>query len=363
MDGRENPAGPDIAGIRGMSWKLVPASRFVEYAQDWQALHAAGAASPLLAADFVLPLLEHFGGGAELLAIRRRDGATDAMAVLAPNGRARWQTFQPAQAPLGIWLQRPGLDTAALAHELMRVLPGTPLLVGVSQCDPDLFPRPPGGGYVQTLDYIDTARISVLGSFEQYWQARGKNLRTNLKKQRARLEREGIVPHLEVVRASAAVAAAVADYGNLESAGWKAREGTAVQADNAQGRFYRAMLEQFCRRGAGSIYRYWFGPRLVACDLCIEGPDSIVVLKTTYDETVPQSLSPTLLMREEACRRLFDEGRFARIEFYGKVMEWHLRWTDEVRTLYHLNTYRWPLLRAVHRRLQERTVRNVFMES
>jgi hypothetical protein len=29
-------------------------------------------------------------------------------------------------------------------------------------------------------------------------------------------------------------------------------------------------------------------------------------------------------------------------------MEWHLRWTDEVRTMYHVNHYRWPVLRRLH---------------
>jgi CelD/BcsL family acetyltransferase involved in cellulose biosynthesis len=337
-----------------MKWTFTPAGRFAEQAEEWARLHGEGPASPLLAPDFVLPLLEHFGAGGEVLATCREDGRTLAMAVLVSNGRARWQTFQPAQAPLGIWLQRPGIDTTALSAALVRALPGFTLVAGLTQCDPELYCRPADGGQVQALDYILTARISVHGSFEQYWEGRGKNLRANLKKQRARLQRDGIVPRLEVLRAPEAVAAAVADYGRLESTGWKAESGTAVHADNAQGRFYRSMLEAFCRRGAGSIYRYWFDGQLVASDLCIEGPDCIVILKTAYAESVDKSLSPTLLMREEETRRLFDEGRFRRIEFYGKVMEWHLRWTDEVRTLYHLNTYRWPVLRTWHRKLHAR---------
>ena len=337
-----------------MKWHVVPASRFAGHIEEWTRLHREGPASPLLAADFVLPLLEHFATGGELLAICRQDGQTLAMAVLAPGGRARWQTFQPAQAPVGIWLQGPGLDSAALGAALVRALPGFALVLGLTQCDPELYPRPPDAGCAQTLDYILTARISARGDFAQYWEGRGKNLRSNLKKQRARLEREGIAPRLEVLRAPEAVAAAVADYGNMESTGWKAGGGTAVHADNAQGRFYRDMLQAFCSRGAGSIYRYWFGERLVASDLCIEGPDCIVVLKTAYDESVDKALSPTLLMREEETRHLFEQGRVKRIEFYGKVMEWHLRWTDEVRTLYHLNTYRWPALRSWHRRLQAR---------
>jgi hypothetical protein len=29
-------------------------------------------------------------------------------------------------------------------------------------------------------------------------------------------------------------------------------------------------------------------------------------------------------------------------------MEWHTRWTDEIRTMYHLNGYRWPWLGRLH---------------
>jgi len=72
------------------------------------------------------------------------------------------------------------------------------------------------------------------------------------------------------------------------------------------------------------------------------------VLKTAYDEALGRQFSPALLMREEACRSLFDAGDIERIEFYGRVMEWHLRWTGEVRTMYHLNAYRWPGLARLH---------------
>ena len=233
-----------------MSWTLVPAARFREHLGQWSALHAVGPASPLLAPDFVEPLLREFGTGAELLAIH---GGGAAMALVTPRGPMRWQTFQPAQAPIGLWLQADGADQPALAASLARALPGFALVLGVTQCDPELVPRPADGGRAQTLDYIQTARITVAGSFDDYWQGRGKNLRSNLKKQRTRLEREGVALRLEVVRTPDAVAAAVADYGRLESAGWKSGSGTAVHADNAQGRFHRGMLEAFCARGASSI--------------------------------------------------------------------------------------------------------------
>jgi CelD/BcsL family acetyltransferase involved in cellulose biosynthesis len=337
-----------------MNWTVIPASRFAEQVRRWQQLNEACAAHALLAADFVEPLIAQFGSGRELLAWCEMDGATVAMAIVAPAGRGSWVTFQPAQAPIGLWLQQPGMDIERLAQGLMRALPGFPLVLGVTQLDPMLLPRPADSGSLRTLDYIDTARVAISGSFDEYWNGRGKNLRANLKKQRARLAKDGVAPRLVVSRDASEVADAVADYGRLESSGWKASGGTAVHASNAQGRYYRAMLESFCRRGAGSIYRYYLGEQLVAMDLCVEDKDSIVVLKTSYDESVPNSLSPTMLMREEACRRLFDEQRFKRIEFYGRVMEWHLRWTEDVRTMYHVNCYRWPGLGRLHMLLEAR---------
>jgi hypothetical protein len=227
-------------------------------------------------------------------------------------------------------------------------------MLGVTECDPMLMARPAddGNAGVRSFDYIDTARITLAGSFDDYWNARGKNLRSNLKKQRNRLRQDGVGTRLEVVRSADQMAAAVADYGRLETSGWKAAQGTAVAADNDQGRYYRLMLEALARRGAASVYRYWLdrpdGACLAAMDLCVEGGGCIVILKTAYDEALSPQLSPALLMREEETRALFDAGAFERIEFYGRVMEWHTRWTGEVRTLYHMNGYRWPLLARLH---------------
>jgi len=331
-----------------MKWRTAPAAQLAAFARQWEDLHRMAAASPLLAFDFVAPLLEQFGSGRERLAVCERDGAVLAMAIVTPARRGSWTTFQPAQAPVGLWLQRPGLELEALLAALLRALPGLPLVFGLTQMDPALMPRPAATARLATLDYIDTAWVPLAGGFDDYWQARGKNLRSNLKKQRARLEKEGVALSLRVSRDPADMAQAVADYARLESSGWKEGCGTAVHADDAQGRYYRAMLEALCRRGAGRVYRYYFGERLVAMDLCIEDGEIIVVLKTAYDESVPKQLSPTLLMREEAVRTLFEEERLRRIEFYGRVMEWHLRWTEQVRTMYHVNYYRWPGLRRLH---------------
>lgn len=51
-----------------------------------------------------------------------------------------------------------------------------------------------------------------------------------------------------------------------------------------------------------------------------------------------------MLMRYDAFSEIFNEEHFKYIEFYGKVMEWHTRWSDEIRQMYHINCSRLPFI-------------------
>ena len=140
------------------------------------------------------PLLREFGTGHELLAIHESGHKIDVMAIVVSSGRGAWQTFQPSQLPLGAWVMRSGAELGELLEALLRKLPGFTLNFGITQVDPRLLERPADGASVRTLDYIQTAWIAIEGTFDAYWESRGKNLRQNVAKQRRRLEAEGIVP-------------------------------------------------------------------------------------------------------------------------------------------------------------------------
>lgn len=326
-----------------MPWSVVPAAEFPRHEAEWNCLNAARGDVPFLQAAFLAPLLAEFGDPRVQLA-RCVDGKdTIAMTLVTRKSAFEWETWQPSQLPLGPWVMRAGEDIAPLARSLLRALPGLALALGVTQLDPMLVPRPAAAAGVATLDYIDTGWIAIEGTFDDYWESRGKNLRTNMRKQRKKLQTDGEAAGLETVATAEGMAEAVAAYGALESAGWKAALGTAIHPDNAQGRFYRAMLENFARNDAARVYRYRFGAREVASDLCIASATMLVVLKTTYDESI-RTLSPASLMREEAMAAIFAEGRVPRVEFYGKMMDWHTHWTKDTRTLYHLSCYRWSWL-------------------
>jgi hypothetical protein len=328
-----------------LQWSVHPVARYGEFAAAWDRINDASAGPPVLSSLFIGHLLRVFGMQCLRLGVLGDPGQEQALCILSSTRPGVWHTWQPSQAPLGAWVMQRGLQYADLLENLMRALPGLPLLVAVTQQDPVVHERPPHTARLRTVDYIDTSWIDVQGPFDAYWKARGSQLRQNMRTQRTRLARDRMTASLEVVTSPELVASAIDDFGRLESAGWKGAEGTAVHPANDQGRFYRAMLEDFCRTGAGRIFLYRFGDRVVAVDLCIESRDVQVGLKTTYDESL-KGLSPSSLLRQEAYRQIFEEGRIRRIEFYGRRMDWHKRWTERSRTLYHVNFYRSALVAA-----------------
>ena len=326
------------------------ADNLVDHADDWDRLNACTVGLPILDAAFFQESLRQFGDGGETLVLGRAGGGLVAAGILIKQGAASWTTFQPSQAPMGAWLMMPHLDVVDVCSSLQHALPSLCLLLGISQQDPKYLDRPASVRGVQTLDYIKTACIPFDGTFAEYWSKRGRNLRQNLKRQRNRLTREKVEIRLEMIEDAGIIGAAVDDYGEIESKGWKGEKGTALHGTNAQGRFYRAVFERLAAKGEALVYRYWYDDNLVASDLCVRRDGILIILKTAHDEEFGKT-SPTHLMRQEYFEQLFEDGGVRSVEFYGKLMDWHTKWSEDIRRMYHINSYRWPVLATIRSRL------------
>lgn len=322
-----------------MTWRFLPATEFASVAQNWDALNEVAGGIPFLESACVQAALTNFGTGREIVALHEDRGCVTKALILKSAGIARWHTFQPSQLPLGSFLQVQGANLNEAAPELIRSLPGTALVIGLTQLDPVMVPRPAEGATLSALDYIKTAWVELNDDFDSYWASRGKNLRDNVKKLTKKVAADGITVRLEQLTTPGDMRSAIADYARLETAGWKRAIGTAVAMDTAQGRFYVDMMERMAARGQARVYRYFFNDTVVTMDLCVDRGGTMVVLKTAYDEQFAK-LSPATLMREQIFRDLFAERRIRRVEFYGPLMEWHTRWTELSRTLYHANLFR-----------------------
>ena len=83
---------------------MRPISELATHADDWQALNRACSDTPLLDRRFVDPLLREFASGREVIASFRRGESLVAMGIFTRANRFTYQTLQPSNAPLGLWL-------------------------------------------------------------------------------------------------------------------------------------------------------------------------------------------------------------------------------------------------------------------
>lgn len=334
-----------------MNWKTEPFDPDNRRQREaWRELAERTGSSAVLLPEFVFTCAETLGHPGLRLA---RCGSLDlpkALAIVDLDDPLRPEAFVAPQMPLGAWLQAPGTRLVDACDALVRHMP-LALQFSIRQIDPYFVERPAAGARLDTIDYIQTAWVELSGSFDDYWAARGKNLRANMKKQRNRLLKDGIATRMEVLMLPHDMDRAVAEYAALESRGWKAGEGTAVSEEHPQFEFYKRMLLRFALQGKARVYRYFFDEALVACELCICHNEEMVILKTTHDESV-QPFSPASLLREEMFAALFREGEIGRVEFYGPLKDWHTRWTERVRGIYHVNFYRNALAGAAVRALR-----------
>lgn len=337
-------------------WQNLPARTLAGdpmLEQAWDKLNTHRGGLPILGRSAVALALEHFGSGKERLLVGRQAGKIVAMLILRPQGRLRWITFQPSQMPLGAWVADQSLSPTELARSLCRGPLGFCLSVSFTQIDPVLSLRETDTSDSETSDYIETGWIDIIGGFEDYWAARGKNLRQNMRKQRNKLATEGIETRMRVLCEVYDIAGAIERYGLMESKGWKSDQGTAIHLDNTQGRYYRTLLEDAARRGEAIVCEYLFNDRTVAMNLGLLRDGVLIVLKTTYDETIPSTFSPAFLLRQDELEQIFGEGKIRRVEYYGRLMDWHTKLTDNKRTLFHLTAFRFPLVkRLAHWRRQ-----------
>lgn len=332
---RAEHAGPaDAAPAR---WRVLPLNRSLgEHRAVWDRLNDERFGShPMLTADFVDGLLSHFGRGDEQLCVLGNLHSPEAMGIYRRDGAGRWSSFLPSQAQIAPALIADGRQLERLPESL----PGTAWQVDHLGIDPLLCILPVSRRLTMRWHRALTMRIALEGGFDAYWSARPDELRQNLRRCEDRaLAEDGPVRH---VRYSSPedVGKAVDRYGELESRGWKGRQGTALHPDNGQGRFYRELLQHRASSGGAEVHELWIGERLAASRLLAVGRACIVALKTTYDESMPK-LAPGRLLMRTVIADVFERHAGKSFEFYTDVNRDQAAWATNLRPIRNVRQYR-----------------------
>lgn len=338
-----------------MTWSFRPALKNFEAARgDWDSLNHSQYDHILLDSGFVAPLLRHFGSGDVLLGTNT-SSLRPGMLLVTRKALGIWETFQPSQAPIGLFVAGSRDDASKFFPDILRRLPGPAVQLAILQQDSAFGALSPNlaDSQLEAVQFAETAGLTVQGTFEKYWAERNDDLRRNMMRRIRRLEKQGSQLELSTLTEPGDVAEAIREYGRMEAQGWKGRNGTAISEDNDQAHFYRDVMEYFCARGEGYIYRVHLDGRLIGSELYIMRNGMLVGLKTTFDESL-RELSPGFLMKYLIIRQVFAEAKANTIEFYGPVKDWHGKWATHVRPLFHFNyfRYRWVRnLRAIVKRV------------
>lgn len=328
-----------------MSWELRPAREaFPEFAAEWDRLNKTLYAShPMFDSRFIGPLLEHFGSGDEILCLHRSGASIDGALIVRPLGKGRWALFMPAQTQAGALM----IENARVLDTLPRALPGYAWSLDLLSVDPLYAPSWAGLDLPQIVTpHALTMAVSLDGDFAGYWQTRPKNLIKNIRRYQKRAEDSAGKFSLVHITDPTEIAKALVRYGELESAGWKGKEGTAIAADNAQGRFYLDMLLRFAGSGQGFVMELHTGERLIASRLFIGHERMWIILKTTYDET--QSIyAPGRLLLHDVLKEAFATMPGGAVEFYTNASRDQAEWATSLRPIPHRQIVRNDLFAAL----------------
>jgi CelD/BcsL family acetyltransferase involved in cellulose biosynthesis len=331
-----------------VTWTLHESvESFDRFRAAWDQLDNAQFRShPLLASGFVAALVKHFGAPGDVLALHTEGATPDSMMILRRRRLGVWSTFLPSQTPLAPAMVAANRDL----HDLLSRLPGINIALELLCQDPLYvdIPQLAGSSPADVSTHVTTVSVALDGSFADYWQQRDAKLRENMRRYLRRAESAGSSLRLDLIISKPALLDALARFGEMESAGWKGRNGTAIHPDNAQGRFYADVFCDLAESSQVRMYELRLGEALLASQIAINNRHSLVLLKTTYDET-RSNMAPGRLLLQLLIEREFNQHDFRTIEFYTKAGPEDIKWCTDSRHILHVVVFRSRAVKELNR--------------
>ncbi len=330
-----------------MTWSVFPIAHSLgDFVAEWDALnHRYYGGHPYMDSRFVEALLNHFATGDEHLCVHRSGHSVDAMIILRRIRPGVWRQFSPSQRQVSpTLLRRPEFLDA-----LYGQLPGIALVIELMNEDPDFSPAEffENKPCWRSTMSAETISVALNGQFDTYWNGRPRKLVQNLRRYQRRVEQEFGSAALRVLAHEDDMADAVARFGQLESNGWKGKQGSAVHADNIQGSFYTQVMRDLSGTGQAEVLEYWLGDQLAASRLVIRNGSMSVMLKTAYNEAM-STFAPGRLLLKELLGREFGGGFQRKVEFYTNATQDQKAWATDHRLICHITFFRFAWLASLY---------------
>jgi hypothetical protein len=321
------------------------------YKEAWDRLNAElYASNPYFDSNFIEPLLAYFATGKERLCVHRRGADVDGLVIISPYNLGKWSLFLQDQVQIAPILLRCPENLKSLLYSLRGFSLGLDLPCQDSMYSP--LPDALESLLWKPVPHAHTISVSLNGNFEEYFASRSKGFRYNIKRRFKKVKEAGVTIRIKRVTEFEEMQAAVSRFGNIETMGWKGVSGTAVHADNIQGKFYTDVMKNFAKLGKACIYELYFDNTLVAMELCIASSHMLILLKTTHDES-QSSFSPGRLLLYLLLEDQFLTKWVKKVEFYTNADINELAWATHDRWINHYLLFRNKHIRLIYKKIKQ----------
>lgn len=161
--------------------------------------------------------------------------------------------------------------------------------------------------------------------------------RSDLRRARRHAEKLGPVETAIVTPTPAQLPQLLEEAFQVEAAGWKGAQGTALAADPVRGAFFRRYAEQACAKGILRMCLLRIAGQPAAAQIAIESGARFDLLRAGYHEQFSRC-SPGMLLTVESIRYAARRG-LRSYEFNGDVEPWTRVWTGHEHACCSLRAY------------------------
>jgi len=327
-----------------LEWQVIPLEYYGnELWAEWQRLfHLYHSHNPMLDPRFVSTLVEYYPENIHV-ALGKEGDEISAIVLLEKISLGQWKNYMPSQSQVALILVKPSIDINF--HGLSTAL-------GFGEIKLDFFSLDPQEhnvliNHVKHLqNYALNIKVYITGDFLSYWQSRAKRLQKDIKRSLKRLEKDKKIVTHQWIKSAEGIEAAVDRYGMLEMKGWKGKRGTALHPGNTQGQFYCSLLHNYAENHQALVFESYIDEQLVAARLCIFSEATLIILKTTYDESYRRYALGNL-NRYKLIEYLFETRLCKSVDFYTNASKEQLYWSTEQRSMYNATCYRNTMVEGI----------------
>jgi CelD/BcsL family acetyltransferase involved in cellulose biosynthesis len=174
---------------------------------------------------------------------------------------------------------------------------GSPTLKALQAAAPDRL-------RCQPLGLVSSPYMSVTGSWDAFWAGTSQRFKKTLRSVRNRLDKAGRV-EIEEHRTVALNSPVFQDLLDVSRRSWKGPRRLAIATMPRMVEFFRQLTERASAQGWLRLWVLRLDGRAVATEYQLEGDGRVHALRSDFDASVPDELSPGSHLNAEIVRRLF----------------------------------------------------------